>query len=254
MSLIQTVVQMVRERGTATVDDLQPLLPGYTREQIMTALQNGRHERLLTVKRGRGLGPGKGSLPSQYSAVAQPERQPRAASRKLSPSLQDWIEARVIADDEGCWIWQNYTDGSQPQGRYLGRCVKVRRIVWQEHNGAEVPPKSTTVCRLGKAACVTPEHAVVVSRSDRQRGRVQPPTWRAAIADARQRNAKISAEDVAAIRESTETLLVLGARYGISDTHVGRIRNGQAWRDYASPFAGMFSALLASNDSARRAA
>lgn len=70
MSLRRTVAMMVQARGKATVDDLMQdgLLQGFTRKQVMQALDNARTIGLVVCagKPSRvGAGP-VGSLPATY--------------------------------------------------------------------------------------------------------------------------------------------------------------------------------------------
>jgi hypothetical protein len=71
MSLIKTVVGLIRERGASTVDDLMPLLPGVTRKQAMYALHNAKTTGWLDCTRGRGIGGGNGSAPGTFTARAE---------------------------------------------------------------------------------------------------------------------------------------------------------------------------------------
>ncbi len=67
--LMAVVVDLVRERGPCTVDDLMgnPAVDGYTRTQVMKAMQGARErKRLDLMKRGGGRGQGVGNLPSTY--------------------------------------------------------------------------------------------------------------------------------------------------------------------------------------------
>ena len=78
MSLVSEVVALIEEREAATVDDLLPDLEGYTRAQVMTALDYATTRRLITCDgpRGpKGLKGRGGSLPGVY------RRKPQAASR-----------------------------------------------------------------------------------------------------------------------------------------------------------------------------
>ena len=88
MSLTQTVADMVSERGAATVDDLLPELAeeGYTREQVIKALQNAKHRGLLENRRGKGLGPG--SMPSTYTPKRTPKQ--RAAAPSIGRVASVW--------------------------------------------------------------------------------------------------------------------------------------------------------------------
>jgi hypothetical protein len=171
----------------------------------------------------------------------------------ITPDLREWIEARAVPDDAGCWLWQlTVVHGKQPQGRYLGKIVKVRREIWEQTRGKAMPVNSFAVCRHGNAACVRPDHVVSISRSKAQIGKPMPPHQRAAIARACQGIRKLKAEDVQEIRASDEPRGVLAARKKISETYVQQIQAGQVWRDFSSPFAGL--GARAANDTARRAA
>lgn len=69
MSLMPKVEKLVRELGAATVDDLMPQFPGYTRKQIIKALQNCRKDGRLTSN-GRQTG-SHGNLPATYYPAEQ---------------------------------------------------------------------------------------------------------------------------------------------------------------------------------------
>jgi hypothetical protein len=64
-------------------------------------------------------------------------------------------------------------------------------------------------------ACVNPEHLEAVTPAENVR---------------RGRRAKLTAEQVAEIRASADTQMVLARRYGISQPQVSRIKRGQTWR------------------------
>lgn len=83
MSLTQTVIDMVEERGSATENHLLPKLAeeGYTRAQVRKALQNARFRGLLDVRKGKGLG--KGSEPGTYT-LAKPAAAPCHSVRLAS--------------------------------------------------------------------------------------------------------------------------------------------------------------------------
>lgn len=102
----------------------------------------------------------------------------------------------------------------------------AHRWVWETLNGPV--PEGMHVChRCDVPKCVNPGHLYVgtpernvqdqVDRNRRPRG--------AAI-----NTAVLSADDVRAIRASTEGAVTLARRYGVSAQQVWRIRTGQSWR------------------------
>jgi len=88
MSLTQEVVEMVNLKGWATADDLYAVLrgDGYTRQQVIKALQNARYRKLLVCdghEPRRGEWEKRGSVCGTYRPK-EPEhpanRMPRVAS------------------------------------------------------------------------------------------------------------------------------------------------------------------------------
>lgn len=59
------------------------------------------------------------------------------------------------------------------------------------------------------------------------------------IKTARRRWAKLDMEKAAEIRASGERTAVLAERYGVSAQTIRDTRNGDRWRDYSSPWAGL---------------
>jgi len=62
MSLIQVVVALIEEAGSASADDILPDCEGYTRQQVLAAIQNAAQlGHIVKVgKAGTGLGNGLG--------------------------------------------------------------------------------------------------------------------------------------------------------------------------------------------------
>ena len=83
MSAIQTVTALIEELGCGTVDDLMPEMEGYTRTQVIAALQNAANAGLITcdgyagARKGHGA---RGALPSTYRAIVKQARARPAAS------------------------------------------------------------------------------------------------------------------------------------------------------------------------------
>jgi hypothetical protein len=115
LSLIQTVVNLLKERGCGTVDDLHPLLPEFTREQVLRALSNARQAGWLSCDghqprkadsphpRKQGTGVGRGSVPAMYHFKQLPTFKPRAAMgtgkpRKRKPDYRrSYVRRPMVA-------------------------------------------------------------------------------------------------------------------------------------------------------------
>ena len=75
-----------RLRGATGVHGLDGGVEGYTREQVIKALQNAKHRGLLENRRGKGLGPG--SMPSTYTPKRTPKQ--RAAAPSIGRVASVW--------------------------------------------------------------------------------------------------------------------------------------------------------------------
>lgn len=156
----------------------------------------------------------------------------------------DDLRARCYVNDEtGCWEWRGCVRKGQaviwlPETRSAVSASRALSLLL----GISLRPKQLLVPTCGDATCCNPDHRKVGSRSDLFRA-VSPtrdPRWRAAIAHGKRRcDGKFSPELRARIISSTETCKAISAWSGVHYTQVSRIRRGEAWRDFASPFAGL---------------
>jgi hypothetical protein len=77
MSLIQLAADLIRERGHGTVDDILPEMDGYSRDQVIKALNNATQYGLISCD-GRGprrKGAGIGKSTTQPATFRAAERQ-----------------------------------------------------------------------------------------------------------------------------------------------------------------------------------
>jgi hypothetical protein len=157
--------------------------------------------------------------------------------------------------------WEYLTDAvtehhrRHPQIKHAGKMQLVRRVGYELARG-HIKPTLRIVPFCGNPYCVNPAHQRGVTESQKgrmaaKRGAFSNPDRGRKIAEARRlTRAKLTPEQAQAIRESEESGPVLAERYGINKSRVNAIKRGDAWKDYRSPFAGLFAA----NDAARRKA
>ena len=145
-----------------------------------------------------------------------------------------------------CLEWQGHvSSGGSPRIWHEGKTHSVRKLMLQANGKAsEVPPKHKLMTTCENPRCVHPSHLVIVPMAKFVRVRLVANTnhqIRAAkIAKARRKSAKLTADDVAAIRASDEADHILAERYGVSRSHVSGIQARTKWRDHSvSPWAGM---------------
>lgn len=161
-------------------------------------------------------------------------------------NLIEKIQAHSVACGD-CWEWRGCMNGPVPSMKHGGKVANVRRLVLIECGVAMKGFIATYTC--GNPKCVNPEHTARSTRAQMNR-RITAGmssatnTLRAKrIAEAkRERQAKLSRDDVDRIRASDDRYEDLAARFGVSKSLIGRVKRGEVWRTFsASPFAGLFA-------------
>lgn len=146
-----------------------------------------------------------------------------------------------------CWIWQQgTTQQGYPVMKPRGcKCQTVRRIVLQLQ-GKKVAARQPVTTTCDERLCVNPAHVKAsttsaVALTAAAQGKMGGPRLGAAIAGARRRLGltKLTMEDAVAIRACTGRLDDMAARFGVDVSQIKRVRRGEAWKDYSSPFAGL---------------
>jgi hypothetical protein len=146
----------------------------------------------------------------------EPVRYVAGHQRRMSPTEY------VVDPESGCWLWQRtvnergygvtYTEdehGHRTQWRLAHRAYYERHV--------EPIPDGMHLDHLCRQPlCCNPAHLEVVTNAENVR---------------RGRATRLTADDVRAIRASTESNVALAARYGVGDSHVSHIRLGRAWAD-----------------------
>jgi hypothetical protein len=116
-----------------------------------------------------------------------------------------------VDEATGCWLW---TGPINPAGYgSLPRGGGAHRAMWIAHRGAIASGLHIDhLCRC--RACVNPEHMELVTCGENtRRGDLAKLTW----------------DDVRAIRTSTEGVRATARRYGVDHSVVSRIRRRLAW-------------------------
>jgi hypothetical protein len=137
-----------------------------------------------------------------------------------------WREAfwtHVQKSVDGCWLW---TAAVSADG--YGKITKGRYAHRVSYELAEGPiPAGQCVCHTCDVRiCVNPAHLFLGTRTENNADMFRKK--RNAVGT-RHPRAKITEDDVRAIRASSEHNGAAAARYGISDSSVSRIRLRQSW-------------------------
>lgn len=129
-----------------------------------------------------------------------------------------------------CWNWTAYT---WPSGYGCFRAynqTRAHRVSWTIHNGAI--PNGFYVCHhCDNPACVNPKHLFLGTPQDNMDDKVRKGRQRGAHGGTKHHNARLTDEQVAEIhalwRERELTQTEIATRFGIHQSHVCKLVNGQ---------------------------
>lgn len=176
---------------------------------------------------------------------------------QASPAdIRQHLDGFLRRTADGCLIWVGgATQRGTPIFRIPGGDLKplhVRRWLYQDAHGLDLPPTLSVQPRCGDDDCVNPQHQTRRTARQYQRGKVVTLAQRANMArGSRAGRARFQWADIEAIRASDQTNQQLAQHYGCSAALIGQIRRHQIWRQYlASPWAGL--ERPAANDARKR--
>lgn len=176
------------------------------------------------------------------------------------PITLELIESKCI-DDAGCWIWQGaFQQGTPRMSNGHGQPgIQPRRWVAQSlgHN----INKMMVTCSCDNPRCVAPDHILVLTRkqlqqrtADRLKYHLRPARCIKLSAFQRSKS-EYTLENIEFVRLLCEKMpqKEVARRLCMNFDHVNKIAKHKLWKDYSSPFAGLFTGL-ASNDAGRKRA
>lgn len=166
-------------------------------------------------------------------------------------SLSELIErVEKASGGDQCWPWPRKTD-AKGRGRIWvnGKIMLAHRAVWESINGP-IPEGKMLCHRCDNAGCVNPHHIYIGTHADnmrdmserkrshfsqktdvaRESGRAlgKSNTWSKGAANGR---AKLTQDDVLAIKASRDPKRALARQFGVSDRTIGRIKDGEIWNN-----------------------
>ena len=141
-----------------------------------------------------------------------------------------WDYVDVAAKEE-CWMWTGGKTGKMGYGRFSRgrRKVVAHRVSYRLHYG-EIPPGLCVLHQCDTPACVNPNHLFLGTKADNNRDMILKGRMRRG----RDRpESKLTEARVVAIRaeyQTGTTMLVLGAKYGVSERTISDAIQRNTWR------------------------
>jgi hypothetical protein len=115
-----------------------------------------------------------------------------------------------------CWVWLRSRDKlGYARMSMPGRSGALAHVVFWEREHGAVPAGTELDHLCRNSSCVNPDHLEPVTHAENVR---------------RGRRAKLTPDDVRAIRVSSETERALATQYGVHHSAIGNIRRGKRWK------------------------
>jgi hypothetical protein len=140
-----------------------------------------------------------------------------------------WIESHKDWKSDDCLLWPFLANtNGYGQVSLNGKRKIVARMMCEHRHGPPPSPKHQTAhtCGKGHLACVNPEHVIWATPRENNSHK-----WAHGTMNVGTKNgaAKLTPEDVAAIRASRLSLSKCSRLFGISIATASRIRSKQLW-------------------------
>lgn len=145
------------------------------------------------------------------------------------PLAERFALQHMPVPEAGCWLWIG-TRNPSGYGRLnvRGRVQLAHRVSWVMHVGPI--PDGMHVChKCDTPACVNPDHLFLGDNAANHADKVAKGRQGAARGEASPK-AKLTDEQVAAIRADSRLARVIAAEHGISTRYVYSLRHRE-WRD-----------------------
>lgn len=155
-----------------------------------------------------------------------------------------YIRMRCVEEGD-CLIWQGArSDSGQPCMHHNGKTrAMVRRVLYAEVNGVEIPDDRCVITTCGQRLCLNPKHLKEVSRGEVRTHAAKLGAYKSAARVLKRtatlrKKSHITDEVVARIR-GAKTAREAHEQTGVSLPYVYQIRDGVRRVPLGNPFAGL---------------
>lgn len=157
--------------------------------------------------------------------------------RKITDvSLRFWSKVEKKGPND-CWLWTGSRFISDGYGSFNatvhGGVVRAHRFAWALTNGS-IPHGLCVLHRCDRPLCVNPSHLFTGTRADNNADMVAKGRSRKAVGEDASK-AKLTEEDVIAIRMDGRTLQAIADDYDVHNMTIWAILVGKSWAHVAGP-------------------
>lgn len=145
------------------------------------------------------------------------------------PDLKQRFEKSVSKGD-GCWLWTASTRNGYGRLRVGERKATASRVSYELYIGP-IPEQMVVCHRCDNPTCVNPAHLFLGSRADNMDDMIAKGRHIAGKARGEENGrAKLSLEQVAAIRQDTRSQSAIAAEYQVGQALISKIKLRKLWR------------------------
>lgn len=145
----------------------------------------------------------------------------------VAPTLIERFLGFVTIQTEGCWNWTGATAGGYGQFSCFGGRIQAHRFSYEVFV-AGVNHMSLVCHRCDNKRCVRPDHLFEGTASDNMRDMIAKGKHPKSLSKYR---AKLTADDVRAIRSADKTVTQMAKDYGVSNATIQKARDGINWKN-----------------------
>jgi len=150
------------------------------------------------------------------------------ARKPRKTSTRELIRTLAVIDPvTGCWEWQGSKANGYARMWDSGKGARASRVVWRLFKG-EFDAALHVLHRCDNPGCVNPDHLFLGTHQDNMddrdaKGRLKHSRG------SRHPNAKLTEEQVRAIRSDPRVGRLVAADYGVAEVTIQAVRSGRNW-------------------------
>jgi len=144
-------------------------------------------------------------------------------------SIQERFWSKVDKSGD-CWLWTAGRKNSNPQIAYGcfrvdGKTLYAHRLAWELTHGP-IPPGLVACHKCDNPACVNPSHLFLGTQANNIR---DCATKNRTTQGSRNRHAKLTCDQVGAIRADSRTQRQIAASYDVDTSLICKIKRRKIW-------------------------
>ena len=153
-------------------------------------------------------------------------------------TLRERFEAKYVpVTESGCWLWvgavRKYKGGRFEYGVINDKftLLSAHRLSYELHKG-KIPKGMSVLHTCDVSCCVNPDHLFVGTRADNIAD-MDRKKRRVILRGEQSTNAKVTSDQVRAIRTSPTISRILAVQYNCSSSLIRRIKRRVTWKHIA---------------------